>query len=215
MANQQSPAAVLKYNGVTGAPLGTFVTLPGGQNPGSLGFGPDNNLYVSHLSGPSGVTKYDGTSGALIGEFATGFDDSNGPRNPLFGPDGNLYVADFNSSHVREFDGTTGASLGIFASGGTLSGAAHAVFGPSGDLFVVSTNNHRVVRFDGTTGANLGDFVTAGLGGLRSPVDLLFTSIPVPEPSSLALAALGGICTSAWGRRRWKRRIEQRLPPNN
>ena len=53
---------ILRYDGTTGAFLGTFV--PNGAT-GKFSFGPDGNLYVLNYLGQS-VSRYNGTTGAFI-----------------------------------------------------------------------------------------------------------------------------------------------------
>src|SRR5207244_3071481 len=126
---------VLRYDGNTGAFLGTFVSPgSGGLNaPDSLAFGPDGNLYVTStgFNGGTGnypsVLRYDGTTGAFLGTFASG-GGLSGPQGLQFGLDGNLYVSSFNTNQILRYSGTTGAAMGIFASGNTLGGPTYFAF---------------------------------------------------------------------------------------
>src|SRR5262249_12337146 len=62
--------AVLRYDGNSGAPLGTFADSAHLDNPHSLIFGPDGNLYVGdNYSTGSHVARYDGQSGTYLGDF--------------------------------------------------------------------------------------------------------------------------------------------------
>jgi DNA-binding beta-propeller fold protein YncE len=62
---------VFRYNGSTGALMGTFASGGGLNFPCGLVFGPDGNLYVSSEFSNE-VIRYNGTTGALIGTFASG-----------------------------------------------------------------------------------------------------------------------------------------------
>jgi DNA-binding beta-propeller fold protein YncE len=62
---------VIRYNGTTGALIGTFASGGGLNYPFGLVFGPDGNLYVCSLFSNE-VIRYNGTNGALIGTFASG-----------------------------------------------------------------------------------------------------------------------------------------------
>jgi streptogramin lyase len=168
-------AEVLRYDGSTGAFLGSFVERFNGLDfPYGLAFGPDGNLYVSSSFG-SAVLRYDGRTGAFLDSFA----DSGGLSFPIgltFGPDGNLYVTDLVPGQVLRYDGSTGAFLDAFvpAGSGRLDRAEGLTFGPDGNLYVSSPFNDQVLRYDGSTGAFLDAFVSAGSGGLDFPFGLTF-----------------------------------------
>src|SRR5690348_10418837 len=107
--------SILRYDGSTGAFLGTFVTSGSGglSYPRGLTFGPDGNLYVaseqvSANSGTNAVLKYDGTTGAFLGTFVS--DGSGGMNTPIaltFGPDGNLYVGTGGNRGPLKYNGST------------------------------------------------------------------------------------------------------------
>jgi hypothetical protein len=180
---------VMRYNGVTGAPLGiagnptsaVFVTraLGGLDNPEFLTFGPDGNLYV--VSSPTNqVFRYNSTTGALINVFVTA-SNNGGLAHPLaavFGPDGNLYVTGSDSDNVIRYNGATGAFMNVFVSAGSggLNRPEVLTFGPDGNLYVSSSLTNQVLRYSGTTGAFLDAFVPAGSGGLNFPTGLTFGS---------------------------------------
>ena len=117
--------AVQKFNGTTGAFLGTFVATGSGglQNARGVVFGPDGNLYVSDFSGSKNdILRYNGTTGAFMGVFASATGACNGlslPRGLTFGPNGNLFVGSFGSGDVFEFNGSTGACMTDFIPNGT------------------------------------------------------------------------------------------------
>jgi hypothetical protein len=147
--NDAHAGAILRFNGITGAPMGEFVprssqTL---NHPHGLVFGPDHNLYVANAADDD-VVRYDGQTGAYLGVFATAIDHgvNNGldqPNGLTFGPDGNLYVAStaaFNGTRaVLRFQGPNGPAPGKFidefvpaGSGGLLEPFA-LLFGPDGN----------------------------------------------------------------------------------
>jgi len=118
---------VLRYDGTTGAPIGTGIFV----SPGSAGlngasgltFGPDGNLYVTSVF-TNEVLRYNGTTGAPIGTgvfVAAGSAGLDGPFGLTFGPDGNLYVASSGTDEILRYDGTTGAPVGdaVFVSTGS------------------------------------------------------------------------------------------------
>ena len=180
--------AVARYNGTTGAPLGSFTSGALVIGSGGFAFGTDGNLYAStaqsSLSPDPGVDVFNGTTGVFIREL-TGVS----PGSLTFGPDGNLYVA--ASSQVLRYDAMAG-TFSPFASGGGLMNPGELAFGPDGNLYVGSTNS--ILRYDGKTGTFLSVFV---------PVTGSFTFTPsvapVPEPGGLALLAMGIVSLVTYG----------------
>lgn len=147
--------SILRYNGTTGAFVGTFVEPgSGGLNfPTGMVLGPDGNLYVSSAFSDQ-VLRYDGDSGAFIDAFvATGSGGLDFPTGVAFGPDGNLYVSSRLTDQILRYDGTTGAFIDAFVptgSGGLASPTIGLVFRPDGKLYVIAAG--AATRFFATTG---------------------------------------------------------------
>jgi sugar lactone lactonase YvrE len=172
---------VHRYNGTTGAFLGTFVSQGYGDLSGALAanIGSDGNLLVSS-AGTDSVKRYDAFTGAYLGDFVT--PHSGGLTNPhgvIFGPDGNLYVSSANTNSVLRYSGTTGHFIDAFVypNSGGVSNPNGLTFGPDGNLYVNSNNNSAVMRYDGTTGDPLpadgqsgAVFVSSHSGGLDRPI---------------------------------------------
>jgi WD40 repeat protein len=168
---------VLRYDGSTGAFLGTFAR---GRVIGTdlgLTYGPDNNLYVDGYDSHS-VVRHNGTTGKLINVFVPPQQGGLcGAEGMEFGPDGNLYVSNDTTSaacgstpgSVLRYDGTTGAFIDTFVppNSGGLSQANDLHFGPDGRLYVSSANTNNILRYDAATGAFIDEFVKAGSGGLN------------------------------------------------
>jgi WD40 repeat protein len=198
--NSSFPAAVLEYNGTTGASLGTFASGNGLSSPQGLAFGPNGNLFVSSSDG---VLEFNGTTGAFITTFVTSTISTpvlSGPLDLVFGPNGDLFVSSSSTNAVLEYNGTTGAFVKAFASGSPLNNPKGLAFGPNGDLFVSNANTNSVLEFNGKTGALVGTFASGG--GLVNPTYLVFQPSAIPEPSSLTLLACGCLLTGLAAARR-------------
>lgn len=165
---------VLRYNGTTGAFIGTFSR--GKVDGPAIGmvYGPDGNLYIDgYLSG--NVVRYNGVTGKLIDVFVhRGSGGLCRAEGMEFGPDGNLYVSNDTDScggwpgSVLRYNGTTGVFMDAFVVSGSggLYGANDLRFGPDGHLYVSDWKNNSVIRYDETTGAYIDTFIPSGSGGL-------------------------------------------------
>jgi CSLREA domain-containing protein len=111
---------VLRFDGATGAPMGTFASGGGLSTPRGLTFGPDGALYVASGNADSDrVLKFNGTTGAFIGTFVTqGSGGLDRPGQIRFGPDGNLYVQSVGTQSILRYNGTTGAFIDVFVADG-------------------------------------------------------------------------------------------------
>jgi hypothetical protein len=92
---------VLRYDGVTGAFLDTFVTTSGNGGldfPGGLQFDPDGNLYVSSYLGNQ-VLRYN-ASGAFQNVLSSGLSN---PIGITFGSDGSLFIANRGTNEVLRY----------------------------------------------------------------------------------------------------------------
>jgi WD40 repeat protein len=190
-------SGVHRFDGVTGFPLGFFVSGGSGglTTPRGLAFGPNGNLFVASATGE--LLEYDGTTGAFIGVFVDTTGNGGGALDPygLLFHGGSLFVASFFPSEVKQFDATTGAFVQTFVSSGAggLSGPTNLAFGPDGDLYVTSYGDDAVRRYDGGDGSFVEVFVASGSGGLSGPIDLEFA----PEPTATTALASGALLL--WG----------------
>jgi sugar lactone lactonase YvrE len=82
---------ILRYNGLTGQPIGSgvFEQLTDAA-PSTLAFGPDGNLYMSEFFGTS-VRVYNPTTGAQLPDAVTGLTSAGGLA---FASNGDLLVGD-------------------------------------------------------------------------------------------------------------------------
>lgn len=152
------PNQVFKFNGMTGNPLGTFISA----NGGNFAFGTGGDLFRI-ANGSTEVLRYNGTTGQLIGTFSTGLAGAGAIH---FGPGGDLFVNSSNS--IRRFNGVTGALIGDFVTPGSggLGAVTDFVFTPGNKLLVSGASggpNDKILEYDGITGAFVGIF-TQGNG---------------------------------------------------
>jgi DNA-binding beta-propeller fold protein YncE len=163
---------VLKYDAVTGAPLGTLIPTGSGglYRPEGLAIGPDGNLLVSSAHSHN-VKKYDLSTGAFLGDFAAG-SGLQYPRGITFGPDANLYVASGDQS-VKRFNGETGVFMDEFVPQGTpYFGRPTGLIFHGNYFYATIGDSHCITRHDATTGALLGVFASGS--GLDGPEGLTF-----------------------------------------
>src|SRR5262249_34024294 len=124
--------AILRYDGITGAFIDSFVpTGSGGLNgPAGVTFGADGNLYVASNQTQS-ILRYQGPSGPSPGSplpstgqtgatfVVAGSGGLANPADVVFGPGGNLYVASQTPNNaVLAFDGTTGVFIRTYVAPG-------------------------------------------------------------------------------------------------
>jgi DNA-binding beta-propeller fold protein YncE len=106
---------VIRYNGTTGALIGTFVTAGSGglSSPRGLVFLPNGRLLVASFTN-NALLQYNGTTGAFIGQFNNG-PAMTGPWGVRVGPDGNLYaVRSTGTIRVQSYKADTGLYLRSF-----------------------------------------------------------------------------------------------------
>jgi len=163
-----------RYNGTTGAFMGTFASGPI-NGVRTILFRNGYMLVASTYTNQ--VLQYNATTGAYIGVFVSaGSGGINSPYGMTFGPDGNLYVSGYNSNNVVEYNGTTGALIGTFVTGGSggLNLPEGIAFDPSGQyLYVASAGGpDQVLKYSAQTGA----YVGAVSSGTSRPTDVKFGS---------------------------------------
>jgi DNA-binding beta-propeller fold protein YncE len=186
--------SVIRYDGGTGEPLGTFAAGADAVGFLTLRFGPGGALYVSNNASNT-IDEYDGRSGEFIRTFvAAGSGGLNNPVGLTFGPLGNLFVVSkrtdsiLETDRILEYDGTTGTFVGTTADL-TLSGFSAPVdieFAADGSLYVTISGDESVARVDAEAGTAEA-FVGPGSGGLDSPGGLRFH----PDTGNLLVVSQG------------------------
>ncbi len=115
VSTQLPNSEILRFNGASGALMGTFASGGGLSLPAQFAFGPDGNLYVNSLGNDS-IIRYDGTTGMFLDVFAQGqgLNETTGDNAGLvFTPEGNLFVSNAFAGNVTRFNGATGAFEGL------------------------------------------------------------------------------------------------------
>ncbi len=190
-----SKQAVLRFNPVSGAFIGTFVAAGSGLSfPLGMTFGPDGNLYVADWD--TGVRQFNGSTGAAMGAITAGPTGGNlAAFDVKFGPDGNIYVSDMNSNTILRYNGSTLAFMNVFATPPDISSVGinspnGLAFGPNGNLYAIVEvfvdtyiSYYYLYEFDGSSGNLITTF-----GGATGGNALMFGRdgfIYVPEGQTI------------------------------
>lgn len=175
---------VVRFNGVTGAFIDTFIPRDDEHligPPWGLVFGPDSHLYLCDTA-TDRILRYNGLTGAFIDVFAEV--SLNGeyyaPIKQVFGPDENLYIVSGLTGQVTRYNGTTGEFIDVFVPPAEIlpyqgmPGPFGIVFGPDRNLYLTSPATDQVLRYNGTNGAFIDAFVSAQGDEIDRPVGLGF-----------------------------------------
>ncbi|MFN8588621.1 MAG: hypothetical protein U0704_12580 [Candidatus Eisenbacteria bacterium] len=137
---------VRRYDGTTGAFLGTFCLSAGANGQMAIHFGGTNNrALVGHNS--FGVEERDVATGALVKTYNAG---GGWQWAGLYAPTGEVFVGDMLTNDVRAYDANTAAFIRVVC---PVSMPADMRMGPDGNLWVCSWGNMDVEVFDPVTGA--------------------------------------------------------------
>lgn len=152
------------------------------DDPFGLAFDSAGDLFEADNSG--NIYEFQNNNGTLSSSptvFASGLT----PTGLVFNSAGDLFVANQNSGSVSEI--TAGGVKSTFASGSGMNNVQGLAFNDAGDLFVANAGNSDIVEI--TPDGTLSTFAN----NLWAPEGLAFQnqSLPVPEPSVMALLSFG------------------------
>jgi sugar lactone lactonase YvrE len=195
--------AIIKVANATGGTVSVADYTSGGDlasSPG-LALAADGSLYVSDqtynfgtgvASGP--VKRFD-AAGAYVGEvIASGSSGLAGPTGLVIS-DSTLYTASIMAGTVLQTNLGTDFTQPFANSGGAFEVGSLARLADGSLLAGSPSGSGAIYRF-GADGTLLGTYAS-GLGQIGG-----ITVAPVPEPSTIALAVVGGIAAVARLRRR-------------
>jgi streptogramin lyase len=145
--------AIHRYDGATGAPLGTLAS--GLTAPNDITFGPDGLLYfLSH--GSDRVRRYDITTSTELPPIMLS-DGTHHSHGMTFGPDGLLYIGLVDGlpgppTTIRRLNPATLTDLGTFVTLPSMASLFGLAFLPDGSLVADDTFTDAIYRFNGVSG---------------------------------------------------------------
>lgn len=144
----RSSSNVVRYDGVSGQPLGSYVASNSGglDLPGGITFDPTGSSLLVASTRSGKVLKYDALTGASLGVVTPDLYPYV-PKDVDFGADGLLYVIDSGGRILRfTADGTY---VDDYIPSGTIEmeNPTSFAFGPDGDVYVTGLYFREVMRF--------------------------------------------------------------------
>ncbi|MBP7745799.1 MAG: PEP-CTERM sorting domain-containing protein [Phycisphaerae bacterium] len=175
---------VLRFDGLTGAPLGSFTSGYTFTSAQGIGFaGPSGNLFALDQIGTSPasrIVEFDGSTGVYIRTIATNLVF---PFDLGVGPNGNVFATQLQAfgapADVTEYDPVSGALVGSYDTPNSTFGIGLDFNPASGRLLASMRNPDGFAEF-AVGGGYLNTYLTAGF----QPNKIAFK---VPEPATLGL----------------------------
>lgn len=169
----------------TGTALGHYTSGgPGIAGAASFAFDSNSHLFVGSFN--TGEIQHFDENGAYVSPpLTTGM---SGPAGLHFDLDGTLWATSLFSHEIWHID-SDGTVLDTFSTGADTF-PSHILVNPNNtnELLVALTGGGGIYRF-GKDGTPNGIFAFGG--GLLVPGQMLFTATAIPEPSSIAVLAVG------------------------
>lgn len=171
---------IIRYDGVTGLPLGNFVTAGSGGLSFPFAMALHNDELFVTSAGTNEILKFDAFSGNFISVVTD--EGLDYPRGLTFGSDDLLYVTSGNDDRIIRYT-AQGAYVDDFVPAGTngLDDPRTPRFGPDGDLYVTVTGKDEIMRF----------------GTANEAVFTVSLSTPSSEQVTVDVVANSGTATSA------------------
>jgi DNA-binding beta-propeller fold protein YncE len=189
----QSSNTVARYDGVTGQPLGTFVTAGSGglTTPQGICFDSSQTYLYVASSGTNQVLKYNAQTGAYVG--VADASSLSSPQDVKVGPDGLLYVLSAGNNRIERFN-TSGTYVDdyVLAGSGGMVSPYRMAFGPDGDLYVSTAGSNKILRF-GTESEAV--FTVSVSTSSSLPVSVDFTTADGTAVAGTNYAATNGTLT--------------------
>ncbi len=139
--------SVVRYDGVTGQPLGTYITSGSGglSWPEAMTFDSTGTYLYVASTGSNQILKYNAQTGAYVGVGAsTGL---SAPKDVKFGADGLMYVTSGGNDRLVRFT-AGGAYVDDYVPPGSggMDNPSRLAFGADGNIYVTAVGKSEILR---------------------------------------------------------------------
>ena len=183
--------SVTKYD-PSGAFLSQFGNATNMNGPQGIAIDGSGNFYTANYDGNT-ISKFNST-GVYLSTFAS----VTKPTGMEFNSAGDLLVASFTTNQIFKYDSS--GSLLQTITHESLDQPIGFAIDPDDNIYAANGGGNSITAFDPS-----GTFVqtwSLGDGAGNRPAFIAFRPVPVPEPSSFALLAVGAAGLAAWKVRR-------------